>query len=73
MFAWIGVLRVLNRHVERVFEPSQRIIIGESGSSKETASRPLHLTAKGRLLAPGSLTWQTSHSFVRPTRVFRAS
>src|ERR1700681_4488631 len=32
MFARIGIMRALNRHIERVFDPSARIIIGGSGS-----------------------------------------
>ena len=31
MFARIGVMRALNRQVERVFNPTARIIIGENG------------------------------------------
>jgi hypothetical protein len=32
MRARIGIMQALNRHVERVFEPSAKSIIGESGS-----------------------------------------
>jgi len=32
MFARIGVMRALNRHVERVFDPSRKDKIGESGN-----------------------------------------
>ena len=32
MFARIGVMRALNRHVERVFDPSRKIRIGDAAS-----------------------------------------
>ena len=32
MFARIGVMRALNRHIERVFNPIAKTTIGESGS-----------------------------------------
>ena len=36
MMARIGVMKALNRHVERVFNPSAKRHIGGSGSSRET-------------------------------------
>jgi len=36
MFAWIGVLRALNRHVERVFNPERKERLGPRGSWKGT-------------------------------------
>jgi hypothetical protein len=32
MFARIGIARALNRHVERVFNPTGKTIIGDGGS-----------------------------------------
>ena len=32
MFARIGVMKALNRHVERVFNPSRKTRIGDSAS-----------------------------------------
>jgi hypothetical protein len=32
MFPRIGVMRALNRHVERVFDPSRRASIADAGS-----------------------------------------
>jgi hypothetical protein len=32
MFARIGVMRALNRHVERAFDPSRKDSIGDAGS-----------------------------------------
>ena len=32
MFARIGIMRALNRHVERVFNPIAKIITGDGGS-----------------------------------------
>jgi hypothetical protein len=36
MFARIGVMRALNCHVERVFNPTARTIIGDGGSWRGT-------------------------------------
>jgi Cyclic nucleotide-binding domain len=47
MFARIGVMRALNRHIERVFNTDRRITIGESGSLLVTAA--VFYIQKGRV------------------------
>ena len=44
MFARIGVMRALNRHVERVFNPD-RIIIGAAASRRATDDEGMAATA----------------------------
>jgi hypothetical protein len=36
MLARIGIMRALDRHVERVFEPSGKSIVGDVASSRAT-------------------------------------
>jgi hypothetical protein len=48
MLARIGVMRALNRHVERVFEPSRKDGIGDAASWRGTDDRRFRVAAKNR-------------------------
>ena len=73
MFARIGVMRALNRHVERVFDPSRTTSIGDAGSWRgiddERAARCVRFLGLGTnwpgilLMAIGAILLVSGASF----------
>jgi hypothetical protein len=54
MFARIRVIRALNRHIERVIEPSRKKLIGAAGSRRGIDDPLGHATAQCRNESPRS-------------------
>jgi hypothetical protein len=63
MFARIGVMRAMNRHVERVFKPDRETSIGDAGSWRGIDAAASILTARAQTEAdhfmkcPGCGEW----------------